>query len=299
MKTLIIQTRPGIGDLCVFLPAIHEICLNSVNSKVDLLTKKRTCAKETLEHDPFIKDIFFLEDFQKSNLNLIKFIKKNLYEKVYIFHYGIRYPLICKLAGVKNVYFYGWVKKNENIVERSKASCAKWLNNQNLNFSYKIYRKNIPPNNNDTIILGVGGSGPTKKWSTDYFEKLIEEITKIKKYTFLIAGGIDEQPVAAQLKKKFLGIKIISLCEKSIKESINLIDGSKIYIGNDTGFMHLCAGLGISSYGLFGDTPTNYSDYSNKIIPITPRDIKLVGHGTMGMNKIYPEDALEKIKEII
>ena len=49
MKTLIIQTRPGIGDLCVFLPAIHEICLNNVNSKVDLLTKERTCAKETLE----------------------------------------------------------------------------------------------------------------------------------------------------------------------------------------------------------------------------------------------------------
>ena len=155
------------------------------------------------------------------------------------------------------------------------------------------------PSNNDTIILGVGGSGPTKKWSTDYFAKLIEEITKIKKYTFLIAGGIDEQPVAAQLKKKFSDIKIISLCEKSIKESINLIDGSKIYIGNDTGFMHLCAGLGISSYGLFGDTPTNYSDYSNKITPITPRDIKHVGHGTMGMNKIYPEDTLEKIKEII
>jgi len=105
--------------------------------------------------------------------------------------------------------------------------------------------------------------------------------------------------VAAQLKEKFSDIKIISLCEKSIKESINLIDGSKIYIGNDTGFMHLCAGLGISSYGLFGDTSTNYSDYSNKIIPITPRGIKLVGQGTMGMNKIYPEDALEKIKEII
>ena len=105
--------------------------------------------------------------------------------------------------------------------------------------------------------------------------------------------------MAAQLKKIFPDIKIISLCEKSIKESTNLIDGSKIYIGNDTGFMHLCAGLGISSYGLFGDTPTNYSDYSNKITPITPRDIKHVGHGTMGMDKIYPEDVLEKIKEII
>ena len=65
MKTLIIQTRPGIGDLCVFLPVIHEICLSNVNSKVDLLTKERTCARETLEHDPYIKDIFFSGGFSK------------------------------------------------------------------------------------------------------------------------------------------------------------------------------------------------------------------------------------------
>jgi len=299
MKTLIIQTRPGIGDLCVFLPAIHAICLDNSTSQIDLLTKKRTCAKETLEHDPYLKNIFFLESFQKSNLNIIKFIKENLYESVYIFHYGIRYPLICKVAGVKNIHFYGWLKKNENIVEKSKTSCHKWLNNQNLDFSYKIYNKRKTTNNNDTIVLGIGGSGPTKKWSTDYFIKLINQILKIKKYNFILAGGMHEQQVGTQLKALFPDTTIISLCEKTISESMSLINGAKIYIGNDTGFMHLSAGLGIPSYGLFGDTPINYSDYTDRITPITPTNIKNVGHGMMGMNKIYPEDVLEKIKEII
>lgn len=299
MKTLIIQTRPGIGDLCVFLPAIHAICLNDTSNKVDLLTKERTHAKETLEHDPYLKNIFFLENFQKSNLNLIKFIKKNLYEKVYIFHYGIRYPLICKLAGVKDVYFYGWLKKNENIVERSKTSCGKWLNNQNLSFPYKIYKKKLENIKIDTIVLGIGGSGPTKKWPTNYFSKLISQILKIKKYTFLLAGGIHEQQIASQLEKLFPEITMISLCEKTIHESMDLINGAKIYIGNDTGFMHLSAGLDIPSFGLFGDTSTNYADYTDNITSITPLDIKNVGHGTMGMNIIYPDDVFSKIKDII
>ena len=299
MKTLIIQTRPGIGDLCVFLPAIHAICLNDNSSEVDLLTKKRTCAKETLEHDPYLKDIFFLDSFQKSNLNLIKFIKKNLYEKVYIFHYGIRYPLLCKLAGVKDVYSYGWLKKNENIVEKSKKSCTKWLNHQNLNFSYKIYRKKIATNDKDTIVLGIGGSGPNKKWPIKYFIKLINQILRIKKYNFLLAGGIHEQLAATQLEKSFPDTTIISLCKKTISESMNLIDGAKIYIGNDTGFMHLSAGLGVPSYGLFGDTSTNYGDYTHRIISITPLNIENISHESMGMNRIYPEDVMKKIKEII
>ena len=46
-----------------------------------------------------------------------------------------------------------------------------------------------------------------------------------------------------------------SLCEYKIDECIDFLVQSKIYIGNDTGFMHLSASLGLHSYGLFGDTP--------------------------------------------
>ena len=43
-KNLIVQLRPGIGDMCVFLSSIHEI-IKKENKNFVLLTKKRTRAK--------------------------------------------------------------------------------------------------------------------------------------------------------------------------------------------------------------------------------------------------------------
>ena len=299
MKILIIQARPGIGDLCVFLPPIHCIAKNNTKATFDLITKKRTHAKETLKYDPYIKNIFYLENLNNSNLSLFNFIKKNLYDKVYIFHYGIRYPLICKIAGIKKIYSYGWLKKNENIVEKSKIACSSWLKAQNLDFSYKLFRPKKSISASKKIVIGIGGSGPTKKWPTKNFIELIHNINKIKQYDFVLAGGIVEREISTQIINALPDESIYSLCEKNIEESLNLLENAKCYIGNDTGFMHICAGLGILSFGLFGDSPKNYSEYTSNIIPITPSNIQIVGYGSLAMNQITPKQVFGEIEKLI
>jgi len=299
MKILIIQARPGIGDLCVFLPPIHCIAKNNTEATFDLITKERTHAKETLKYDPYIKNIFYLENLNNSNLSLFNFIKKNLYDKVYIFHYGIRYPLICKIAGIKKIYSYGWLKKNENIVEKSKIACSSWLKAQNLDFSYKLFRPKKSISISEKIVIGIGGSGPTKKWPTKNFIELIHNINKIKQYDFVLAGGIVEREISTQIINSLPDQSIYSLCEKNIEESLNLLENAKCYIGNDTGFMHICAGLGILSFGLFGDSPKNYSEYTSNIIPITPSNIQIVGYGSLAMNQITPKQVFGEIEKLI
>ena len=78
-----------------------------------------------------------------------------------------------------------------------------------------------------------------------------------------------------------------------------IINSSKLYIGNDTGFMHLSAGLNVPSIGLFGDTPLSYANYNKNIFPIIPEHFKTVSHNSMAMNKITVEQVLAKAKEFI
>jgi len=78
-----------------------------------------------------------------------------------------------------------------------------------------------------------------------------------------------------------------------------IINSSKLYIGNDTGFMHLSAGLNIPSIGLFGDTPLSYANYNKNIFPIIPEGFKTIGHNTNAMNKITVEQVINKVKEFI
>ena len=64
---LIIQTRPGIGDLCIFLSSMHQIAKKNENSNIFLLTKKRTQAKSILKDDNYIKNIFFIDRDEKNS----------------------------------------------------------------------------------------------------------------------------------------------------------------------------------------------------------------------------------------
>ncbi len=74
-KILIIQTRIGIGDLCVFLPCIHQIAKKNKNFEIHLLTKKRSCAKDFLKYDKYIDKIFYLQNETglKLNVSVFKF----------------------------------------------------------------------------------------------------------------------------------------------------------------------------------------------------------------------------------
>ena len=111
-KGLIIQTRPGVGDLCMFLPYIQQIKEHNKDFAFTLVTKKRTAAKQILKYDQSINQIVYLEDetiaTTKSKINnffkLLNFIKKNNFSKIYIMHFSIFWFLLAKISGIKNIY---------------------------------------------------------------------------------------------------------------------------------------------------------------------------------------------------
>ena len=139
-KALIIQTRPGVGDLCMFLPYIQQIHESNKELVITLITKKRTAAKQILKYEKSIKEIIYLEDenlkINKSKINnffkLINFIKKNNYSKIYIMHFSLFWFLVAKISRIKNIYTYGVFKKNVDIYLNALEKNKKWLNNNSL-----------------------------------------------------------------------------------------------------------------------------------------------------------------------
>ena len=60
MKVLVIQQRPGIGDLVIFLPFIRKI-VSKFNSPVSILVKANSKADEILKNDKDIDQIIYLD----------------------------------------------------------------------------------------------------------------------------------------------------------------------------------------------------------------------------------------------
>jgi heptosyltransferase-2 len=297
MKIGIIQTRPGIGDFCIFLPIVQQIS-KFYNSKVTLITKKRSFARELTLDDPHIEKVIYIKD-KNNNFNLYKHLRKEKFEYVFIFHFSFRYYLISLVSGIKNIFYYGFFKQNVQITNYAKLKLSKWLNNKFINnYECKLfYKKQNNIDNSNNIILGIGGSGNNKKWDIVNYIDIIKKID-LNNNQIILAGGKFEMEDANFLIS-FFKSNIISLCNLNLPDTLQYIQGSKLYLGNDTGFMHLSGALGVRSFGLFGDTPSDYTDYNNLIIPIMPKSKKKITHGDNMMNEIYPEHVFEVIKDFL
>ena len=157
------------------------------------------------------------------------------------------------------------------------------------------------PKNDTNILLGIGGSGPTKRIPANTFLKVIEEMLKIRKCKFFLATGKnnEEQLILKEFINSNFKNSCIPLDNLSIKETLPIIKKCKASICNDTSFSHLSAALGIKTITLMADTPLIYGDYSSKMFPILPDGEKDVNHNTMGKDKINPQKVLKKLLEIL
>ena len=150
------------------------------------------------------------------------------------------------------------------------------------------------------ILLGIGGSGPTKRIPARIFLEVISKVLKIKKCKFFLATGKnDEEKVILNeiLETKYKNF-CVPLNKFSIKETLPIIKSCNLSICNDSSFSHLSAALGIKTITLMADTPLIYGNYSSKMFPILPDGEETVGHNTLGKEKINPEKIFNKLIEI-
>ena len=319
MKILVIQNRMGIGDTVIFLPFIEALS-EKFNSPVSLLVKENSKAEQYLYQTKYIDQILLLErdkTTQKRHngffgiLNLIKDLKKYNFDKIFIFNSSIRFRLIAKLSGIADVYQYPLFKKSkQHIVDTPKIFLKNKLNlivnkDPEIHIEDELISnssKKLNINKNElNILMGIGGSGPSKRVPHDIIINVMDKISKIKKCRFFLATGKDEEEQF--ILKKIVESKFKSLCvpldNYSIKDTLPIIKNCNLAICNDSSFSHLSAALGIKTITLMADTPLIYGNYNSKMFPVIPDGETTVSHNTQGKEKINPQKIFEKIIEII
>ena len=319
MKILAVQNRMGIGDTVIFLPFIETIS-KKFNVPVSLLVKKSSKADQYLKQTDYIDNIIFLERNNKKDdrhngiigsIRLAKELKKNKFDKIFIFNSSLRFNLIARLANIKEIYQYPLFKKtNQHIVEPAKNLIQKNLGIDifkdpqigiNIDLIKEAVLKFNMKSDELNILLGIGGSGPTKRIPSKTFLSIMEKIYNFKKTKFFLATGKkdEEQKILNQiLNSKFID-KCVSLDNLSITDTLPIIKNCNVSICNDSSFSHLSSALGIKTITLMADTPLIYGSYNSKMYPIIPDGETTVKHNTFGKDKINPDKIFDKFKSIL
>ncbi len=98
---------------------------------------------------------------------------------------------------------------------------------------------------------GVGF--PTKQWALDRFAKIADQIFQELSLNILLTWGPGEkdkvEEIASQMKEDCLIAP-----PTTILESIALYEKLDLFIGGDTGPLHICAALGVPTVSIFGPT---------------------------------------------
>ena len=318
MKILAIQNRMGIGDMVIFLPYIEAVA-KKYNSQVTLLVKENSKAEHLIKDNKYINEIIILKRDQTKKsfhdglngfFRLVSDIKKYQFDKVLIFNSSLRYKLVCKFAGINDIYQYPlFEKKNQHIVDAANNLLKNKFNleiksdpvinikdeniqNIRAKFNFDDDFKNI--------LLGIGGSGPTKRIPSKIFIEFMNLCLKNFKCRFFLATGNKNEEI--EIMNEILSYHK-NLCtplnELSISETLPIIKNCNIAVCNDSSFSHLSAGLGKPTIVLMSDTPLIYGSYSSKMHPLIPDGVENVTHGTEGKERINPLKIFEKFQNLI
>ena len=166
---------------------------------------------------------------------------------------------------------------------------------ENAKKKYNIESKQI------NILLGIGGSGPTKRIPAYKFLNFMKMSIKEYDCKFFLATGPnqEEQNILNEILNSEFKERCTPLDKIKIKETLPIIKNCNVAVCNDSSFSHLSAALDVPTIVLLSDTPLMYGSYSPNMYPIIPDGEEPVTHNTLGKERINPEKIFKIFKEII
>lgn len=278
--------RPGaLGDILIAAPLFYSIKLRFPNSKLILISEQgsrlnHVSAKMVVDLIPEIdqtilyptssviaKYKFFKSKLDVSENNSIVYLN---YSRCSIIHV-LRDFLFFKIVGFKKTYsFWNYIKnsavsKNEFIPEFQRLFniTIDLTSSNKLPLNFILNSTIVKEKDKFKIFSAPFGKAKSKRWPIDRFNKLFDQLGSLG-YQIIVCGSKDEE-------EDFFKIGwhnapyIKGLFGLEFKELVDNIKDSFLYVGNDTGPMHLAALLKIKCIALFSDTnrDTNWSPYGS------------------------------------
>ncbi|HEX9808232.1 MAG TPA: glycosyltransferase family 9 protein [Alphaproteobacteria bacterium] len=118
-------------------------------------------------------------------------------------------------------------------------------------------RRRMPPGG-PVLALGPTANWPGKEWPADRFAALAERLTApdgpLAGARIAVLGGPGERATARPLLDALAPDRAIDLIGTELLVTFACLGRAALYVGNDSGLMHLAAASGAPTLGLFGPT---------------------------------------------
>ena len=146
------------------------------------------------------------------------------------------------------------------------------------------------------IHPSASGFDPARQWEPKRFAQIAERVSKEMNLQIIVTWGPGERKLAEEIAKESNGYAIPCFETKSLLDLAELYRHAKIYIGLDTGPMHLATAVGLRSVVLFGSgNPAAYGPRSTGSMIVA----NYQNDHMEPMSSITVEQVLQAIKQVL
>lgn len=143
------------------------------------------------------------------------------------------------------------------------------------------------------VGIQAGASELRKQWPTERFADVADALRRQGAQIVLLGSGKEETERSRRVRDAIGDENIVDVTGKtSLRETMGVVSHLSLFVGNDTGVMHIAASLGVPTVALFG--PTNAHKWGH--IGVCNRVVAADGGD---MNRIETDSVVEASRALL
>jgi heptosyltransferase III len=124
---------------------------------------------------------------------------------------------------------------------------------------------------NAFVVVHAGASFQGRRWQPERFAAAIDRISRETGLDFVLVGGPDEHKSAEQIVAKAASPVVNLVGTLALETLLAVLGQARLFLGNESGPMHMAAAAGTPVVGLFGLTsPTDWGPVGVPSIALQP-----------------------------
>jgi len=278
-KILLIRLR-RIGDVILTTPAISALRQGLPTASISYIIERPY--RELVEGNPNLDKVIVLEKKQslRGFLKLIRLIRKEKYDVVLDFHGGPRASLITLFSKAK--LKVGYKTKYKNFIYHIKLPRSlkegyfhSVENHINLVKALGVEVKSLPPlylpkaqktevekvkkfieenglGGSKIITIHISAGNAFRNWGVDNIVQLTNLLAQRPDVKIILIGTSEDQKAEEEILNKSTSSLLSLVGSLNLREVKELISHSSLFVGPDSGPMHIAASTSTPIVALFG-----------------------------------------------
>ena len=279
IRTILAVRLYGIGNMILATPALQALRNGYPDATITVLVSDRG-AREVVSGSSVVDEVIYFDNVPAIDTGLLKKLRSLHFDLMLVFYpMGVvDLPLVTATAGIRRRFGFRDAVRGNLYTHPFDIDYRRGEGRSNLDLACRAGGR---PGGGPFFFIGAAdrervdrffadnrirpgeivismhpGSQEMKRWPKHHFAAIGDRLARDYRARVVLLGGPDEEALCRDISKLMRARPIVAAESLALKETAEVIRRSALFIGNDSGLMHIASAVSTPLIGLFGPTDT-------------------------------------------